>query len=1076
MKKTFLLFTLLFLTSLSSSAWVYRGKGTAENPYKVQTVEDLIHVSDYTNQTDVHFRMTNDIAIYGREWTPISTFKGVFDGDGHTIAGLYISTNNDGAGLFARVNYPGEIRNLTVDQAVIAAGSWSGILVSTNGNWQEHGGTIRNCHVKNTFISAKGCTGGIAGVSSGEIIDCSATNCVIKGYDHVGGIVGHQEVGPSYVADCFFIGNVSGTGDCVGGIIGYSNTKKPDGVKADVYNCASYGSVKSSTSKVGGIVGEMTQSATNIVDCYSECYIGGTNVGGILGGTQNATVTNCVFMGGYESSASISGPVVNGVLTNQTAQPVVTEANNKNIKVTCSEPTENLYIHTSYEGEQRIQFFHYGNDWTARWVANPVGSKVYAVVKAKGKMPSERVSVAMATVSRPETWTYSTANVNGENYADDKVVTHAVPSGYAYNGDATRKFNVAVNGHYAPTYSDVNFWNSAVNFSMFEFENGEEVCIDVVRDQGFTTFRILPHDLDIYDVVREGNCISFKTRKADQKMTIVYDEDYHGGFIHMFPSSIDHSDPKLATSGYVYDEASKTHYFAPGYHNLYSSYDNGMLEIKDDTKVYVASGAVLNGILRVSGGNGAKISGRGLVATNQQNILLSVDWSGGPVDVEGLTFHGHRAQCWTTCVSNCYNVHFKNINIVSTRCVSSDGLDVANTSNSTFENMFIHSADDAIAVKGNQKGVTSEKMPNKNLRFRYIQTWNDCNCGLGIGAETKCYYSDIRFDDCYKLFQHDDGYGANHTKFDYCAAMNICSLSSTYFSDIHYEDIYVYHAERLIGMCFIDDFVFGSIKGDMSGEGSITNVTFKNVFSPYKSGTTIDNNMRFAAWTTAPVKPIHFILFYNLAVEGNQILDYRNQYNTWTDQVWDLFYAGESAPWINTSTESVDLATECSTPVSAQLTVNGGDLYSNMRLSIAGDDARFFTIDRNTIDRKAGETAVTVVYNPTEAGQHSARLKVESDDIATRTIALNGTATKAAESGVDDVAKTNSKVGIVYYNNVIRVTGAECAQIEVFNALGALAASALGSELSTNLFLPGIYVVKAVTETADVATLKIIIR
>lgn len=993
MRKFFLLLSLLCV-SFSSWAWVYRGAGTAENPYKVQTKEDLIHVGDFENQEGVYFRMTNDIVIHGMLWNPLGNFKGVFDGDGHHIVGLWITSGYNGVGLFNRILAPGEVKNLTIDQAVITGGDWCGVLVSTNGNWEQHGGTIRNCHVTNSALSAKGCIGGIAGVSSGQIIDCSVTNTLIWGKDHVGGIVGHQEVGPSYIAGCTFMGNIYATSDCVGGIVGYSNTKKPAGVTADIYDCAGYGSINIEGSKLGGVAGEMTQTGTTIQNCYCEMYLNGKSVSGILGGTQNASVLNCVFAGSYSSTSDIAAEVINGNITNQTATPEFSQANTKELKVVCVEPTEDIFVHTSYEGAQSIHFFKDANVWTGRWVGDVSGT-VYAVVKAKGKMPSKRISASMASVSKNPTWSYSTAYVNGENYSDGTVLTHAIPSGYSYLADATRKFNVAVNGHYAPTYSDINFWNREVNFSMLEFEDGKEVNIEVARDQDFTSFRILPHDVKIYDVKRYGNCVSFKTRQADQKMTIIYDDDYFGGFIHLFASSIDHSDPKLTNSGYVYDAATKTHYFAAGYHNLYNSYTDGFLQIKEDAKIYIASGAVINGIVGVVGGNGAKIYGRGLIATNAKKILLGVDWSGGRVDVEGVTIHPHRGNCWSVCVSNCTNTHFKNVNIVATRCPSSDGLDIGNTSNSMFENMFIHSGDDAIAVKGAQSGNPAQTMPNKNLRFRYIQTWNDCNNGLGLGAETNCYYSDIRFDDCYVLFNYDDGW--NHNKLSERGAMNICSLNSTYFNDIHFEDIYVYRTERLIGMCFIDDFYFGSIKGDMSGSGAITNITFKNIFSPYKSESSIANNMNYAAWTSNPVKPIHDILFYNLAIEGNQILSYTTGYNTYTSQVWNLFYAGEQMPWINTSSSSVSMTTLENKSVTTQVKINADNLYSDMSLSLSGDNAAFFSIDKTVIDRKAGETTITITYNPTEAGNHTATLNVQSQDINTRTITINGTAQENTE-------------------------------------------------------------------------------
>ena len=990
-------FLFLLTVAFPAWSWVYRGQGTAQNPYKVQTYEDLVHVGDFANQEGVHFRMTNDIVIHGHLWNPIGNFKGVFDGDGHNIVGEWITSGYNGVGLFNRILSPGVVKNLTIDQAVITGGDWSGVLVSTNGNWQEKGGTIINCHVTNSSLNAEGCVGGIAGVSSGIIIDCSVTNTLIWGKDHTGGIVGHQEVGPSYIAGCTFMGNIYAKSDCVGGIVGYSNTKKPDGIQADIYNCASYGSINIEGSKLGGIAGEMTATGTSIQNCYCEMWLNGQSVSGVLGGTQNASVVNCVYAGTYSSTSTIAAEVVNGTLTNQTATPTFVSANTKEIKVSCAEDTEQIIVHRSYEGGQDIHFFKEGKQWTGCWVSD-VSGDVYAIVKAPGKLPSKRIKTTMATVSKNPTWSYSTAYVNGESYSDGKVLTHGIPSGYSYLADATRKFNVAVNGHYAPTYSDKNFWNHEVNFSMLEFEDGQEVHIEVARDQDFTSFRILPHDSQIYDVKRFGNCISFKTRKADQKLSIVYDDDYFGGFLHLFASSIDHSDPKLATSGYVYDSATKTHYFAKGYHNLYNSYTDGFLQIKEDQKIYIASGAVLNGIVGVVGGNGAKIYGRGLIATNAKKILLGVDWSGGRVDVEGVTVHPHREQCWSVCVSNCTNTHFKNVNIVATRCPSSDGLDIGNTSNSTFENMFIHSGDDAIAIKGAQSGDPAKTMPNKNLRFRYIQTWNDCNNGLGLGAETNCYYSDIRFDDCYVLFNYDDGW--NHNKLSERGAMNICSLNSTYFDNITFEDIYVYRTERLIGMCFIDDFYFGSIKGDMSGSGAITNIKFKNIFSPYRADSSVANNMNYAAWTSNPVKPIHDILFWNLAIEGNQILDYRTGYNTYTSQVWNLFYAGEQMPWINTSTGSVSMSTEAPKKVTSQVKINGGDLYGNISLKLEGADANLFSIDKTTIERKAGETTVTITYAPTEEGTHTANLVISSVDMAAKTITINGTA--SAPAALDD--------------------------------------------------------------------------
>ncbi len=214
----------------------------------------------------------SEITAPDRSWTPIGTsankpFQGTFDGNGHTVSGLYYHGTITGAGFFGYVK----------------------------------GATIKNLHIKNSYFHAQTRVGGIVGSSAGgqlTITGCSVnstyllSNWATKDNHHVGGIGGYLDGGsthPVTISNCAFSGNIiSDDGVNVGGIAG---TIK--GSTVNVSTCMATGNF-TARNRLGGIIGRSYSSLT-ISDCYANVNLvtwGTANQGGIIGGLRTTDTTS----------------------------------------------------------------------------------------------------------------------------------------------------------------------------------------------------------------------------------------------------------------------------------------------------------------------------------------------------------------------------------------------------------------------------------------------------------------------------------------------------------------------------------------------------------------------------------------------------------------------------------------------------------------------------------------------------------------------------------------------------------------------------------------------------------------
>ena len=246
--------------------------------YTVYNADGLMNIAELVNggKTDINITLTADIDLTGKNWTPIGTdydnsYKGTFDGGGHTITGLTFTTNDEYVGLFGWLNRAGTVKNVVME----------GVQITSN---QIYGGSI----------------GGVVGYSWGTIENCSVSGSV-SGTVYVGGVVGVQ-IGGS-ITGCSSSATVKGTVD-VGGVAGQTNSS------ATLTACYATGNVTIEIAPKkniagGGLVG--MNAGSSLLACYATGNVTSTgsstgyvHIGGFLGNNYANVMTACYWKNNHE--------------------------------------------------------------------------------------------------------------------------------------------------------------------------------------------------------------------------------------------------------------------------------------------------------------------------------------------------------------------------------------------------------------------------------------------------------------------------------------------------------------------------------------------------------------------------------------------------------------------------------------------------------------------------------------------------------------------------------------------------------------------------------------------------------
>ena len=178
--------------------------------YTVTSADGLMNIAELVNggKTDINITLDKDIDLTGKEWTPIGTgysnkYTGTFDGGGHTIKGLTVTTNDQFVGLFGSIGYAGTVKNVMMEDVQITSNRSSGFAGGVAGYSD---GTIENCSVSGS-VSGTVYVGGVVGVQIGGSITGCSSSATVKGTVDVGGVAGQTNSSATLTA-CYATGNV----------------------------------------------------------------------------------------------------------------------------------------------------------------------------------------------------------------------------------------------------------------------------------------------------------------------------------------------------------------------------------------------------------------------------------------------------------------------------------------------------------------------------------------------------------------------------------------------------------------------------------------------------------------------------------------------------------------------------------------------------------------------------------------------------------------------------------------------------------------------------------------------------
>ena len=244
--------------------------------YTVYNADGLLAWNEAAQKDrSINCTLTADINLTGKDWTPIGTnfynsYTGTFDGGGHTIMGLTVTTNYQYVGLFGRLGKAGMVKNVVMDGIQITCNHRLGYAGGVAGfSW---GGTIENCSVSGS-VSGTICAGGVVGIQWEASITGCSSSATVKGTSYVGGVAGETNAGATMAA-CYATGNVTIEIDPIenirgGGLVGFN-------AGSSVLACYATGNVTSTGSSTGNV-----------------------HIGGLLGGNYT-TVTACYWKNNHE--------------------------------------------------------------------------------------------------------------------------------------------------------------------------------------------------------------------------------------------------------------------------------------------------------------------------------------------------------------------------------------------------------------------------------------------------------------------------------------------------------------------------------------------------------------------------------------------------------------------------------------------------------------------------------------------------------------------------------------------------------------------------------------------------------
>ena len=259
-----------------------------DGSYKVYNADGLMNIAELVNggKTDINITLDKNIDLTGKDWTPIGTdndnsYTGNFDGGGHTITGLTVTTNDENVGLFGYLGKAGTVKNVVMEDVQITSNHSRSHAGGVAGH---SNGTIENCSVSGSVCGTV-FVGGVVGAQwNGSTTGCSSS-ATVKGTTYVGSLVGQTHRGATLTA-CYATGNVTLEIDPIrntaaGGLVGMN-------AGSSILACYAIGNVTSTGSITGNV-----------------------NIGGFLGTNYTPVMTACYWKNNHEQGIGYNNKATN---------------------------------------------------------------------------------------------------------------------------------------------------------------------------------------------------------------------------------------------------------------------------------------------------------------------------------------------------------------------------------------------------------------------------------------------------------------------------------------------------------------------------------------------------------------------------------------------------------------------------------------------------------------------------------------------------------------------------------------------------------------------------------------------
>lgn len=400
-----------------------------------------------------------------------------------------------------------------------------------------------------------------------------------------------------------------------------------------------------------------------------------------------------------------------------------------------------------------------------------------------------------------------------------------------------------------------NSWNEQVSYGYFDMA-GKSI-IKITPDFSFGSFEVVPKSLGITGE-RQGDAIVFELNRQ-VPVSLVFDGNYKGKVLHLFAQQPETDIPNKHDPDVIF--------FEPGFHDK-GDYGEPPIMLESGQTLYISGGAVVRARIRADQVSHITIRGRGILLNDfrtsdeYDDIALTLGYVTDSTVKDIIV--NRDAASWTAAMHGSSNVDIINYKAVSPRFASSDGFNINSSHDILFDGAFIHSADDAVAIKGLSHEEPQNALPVYNITYKNAQLWADANNAIGIGAETVApYFKNITFSNIDILHNYDD---RDHPDvLPDRSAINIFALQGTEISDITFENIRVENAKRLMNIQMAETFYFGALQGNWSYPGSISNITYRNIES-FSDGS---NEIKLEGWSEDRL--ITKVTYDNVVINGEKL-------------------------------------------------------------------------------------------------------------------------------------------------------------------------------------------------------------